>query len=122
VDTPLYRHAGNHTGHPVAPPTPLHSPERVARVVARLLTRPRAEVHVGLISQLLHLPHRRWRRTGVAPVTSGNLFEESTDEARLTGGWHGQARTVLRTSTAVGLTAATVAVLARRQRGRHGRS
>ncbi|GAA2515521.1 SDR family NAD(P)-dependent oxidoreductase [Pilimelia columellifera] len=138
ADTPLYAHAANHTGRALAPPPPVYPAARVARAMITALLRPRAEITVGTAGRLSSLRRRlaplageiiggswgarRQFRPGAAPVTAGSLFAESPDDARIAGGWHGQARTALRTSAAVGLTAGTVAALARRRwAGRGGR-
>ncbi|WP_221888906.1 SDR family NAD(P)-dependent oxidoreductase [Streptomyces sp. WAC08241] len=47
VDTPIYRHAANYTGHRIRPLPPVTSPERVVAAVVRAVDRPRREIVVG---------------------------------------------------------------------------
>jgi short-subunit dehydrogenase len=53
VDTPIYLQAANYLGHVGRPPPPVASPERVARVVVRLLERPRNRINVGAANPLM---------------------------------------------------------------------
>lgn len=46
-DTPLFAHAANYTGREAQAPGPVDPPERVARVILRMLEHPQAEVYVG---------------------------------------------------------------------------
>ena len=92
--------------------------------------RPRREAYAGGAARLLSLQwrlvpgaaermlgryaaHAQFRSRPAAP-TSGNVFGESADPARIAGGWHGRARSALRTSAAFGLVAGAAAVFARR--------
>jgi short-subunit dehydrogenase len=47
VDTPIYLQAANYLGHVGRPPPPVASPDRVARVIVKVLERPRTRVNVG---------------------------------------------------------------------------
>jgi NAD(P)-dependent dehydrogenase (short-subunit alcohol dehydrogenase family) len=47
VDTPLYAHAANYTGHNIQGSASAASPIQVARTIARLITRPTREITVG---------------------------------------------------------------------------
>jgi short-subunit dehydrogenase len=53
VDTPIYVQAANYLGHVGRPPPPVASPERVAKVVVRLLDRPRSRVNVGAANPIM---------------------------------------------------------------------
>jgi short-subunit dehydrogenase len=53
VDTPIYRTAANYLGFRGRPPAPVTSPEHVARVIGRLLVRPRKRVQVGLANGVM---------------------------------------------------------------------
>jgi short-subunit dehydrogenase len=55
VDTPIYRQAGNYLGSVGKPPWPVAAPDKVARVIARQLRRPRDRVSVGLANPLMRL-------------------------------------------------------------------
>lgn len=98
VDTPLWDHTANYSGHAVRPVEPIYSTARVARAIVSCVERPRREVVVGLVARamiatrllapwLFERAIRRivdWRqlRPQVAPPTTGNLF---TPVARGTG-------------------------------------
>ncbi|QSQ12230.1 SDR family NAD(P)-dependent oxidoreductase [Myxococcus landrumensis] len=63
VDAPLWHHTANYTDWRLRPEEPVHAPERVARVILRVLREPRAEVQVGL-------PLRTWGgMAGLLPRT-----------------------------------------------------
>jgi short-subunit dehydrogenase len=53
VDTPIYLQAANYLGHVGRPPPPVASPERVAKVIVRLLDHPRNRVNVGAANPLM---------------------------------------------------------------------
>lgn len=91
MDTPLFSHAGNHTGRALRPPPPVNRPERVAERIVRVLQNPRRQVHAGLGMSLLSWQWRLapglterildayGRRTmfvtdRAAPPTAGNLY------------------------------------------------
>jgi NAD(P)-dependent dehydrogenase (short-subunit alcohol dehydrogenase family) len=130
IDTPFFSHAANHTGRVLAPPPPIYPAQLVARTIVGVISRPRREAYAGGAARLLSL---QWRllpgvaervlgrygeyalfRSRPAGPTAGNVFGTSPDEARIGGGWHGRARSALRTSAAFGLAAGAAAVLARR--------
>jgi NAD(P)-dependent dehydrogenase (short-subunit alcohol dehydrogenase family) len=53
VGTPIYRQAANYLGYVGRPPPPVLTPDRVARVIVRLLDRPRAHKSVGAANPVL---------------------------------------------------------------------
>jgi NAD(P)-dependent dehydrogenase (short-subunit alcohol dehydrogenase family) len=55
IDTPLFDHAGNRTGHPERPLPPAYRPVKAAKVIRSLLTRPRREAYVGATGRLVSL-------------------------------------------------------------------
>lgn len=130
MDTPLFAHAGNHTGRAPRPVPPVYPAWAAARTVAELLHRPRREVYAGGAGRLSGLsvrlaPGLSERLVGTfagrttlggagAPVGPGNLFDDSDDDARIPGGFHGLAHRAFRRSATWGLAAGTAAVLARR--------
>ncbi|GGK17341.1 short-chain dehydrogenase [Pilimelia terevasa] len=130
IDTPLFRHAANHTGRAPRPVPPVYPATVAAQAVLRALKHPRREIHAGAAAALTarlarlapaltervagRLAARGALRHAPAPVGPGNLFAESDDDARIPGGHHGLARRAFRTSTAVGLAAGTAAVVMRR--------
>jgi len=90
VDTPLYEHAGNRSGRVARPIPPVYSPDTVARVILRVLRRPRRVAYAGGLGRLgvwqWHLAPGLTERAGalVGPLvalgdeprtpTAGNLF------------------------------------------------
>lgn len=134
IDTPFYQHAANYTGRrPMALP-PVYTPQRVAKAVVQLVTRPRREaVAGGLAGRLLLLQHkvtpgaveaatarqvdnRQLSRRQPAPTTPGNLHQASQAirKASATGGWHGRRRTAQRRAAAGLALAGAAAVLRNR--------
>jgi len=47
MDTPFFEHAGQHTGHPNRPATPVYDPQFVVDAIIRVALRPEPEVMVG---------------------------------------------------------------------------
>jgi short-subunit dehydrogenase len=115
IDTPFFRHAANYTGRQAMAMPPVYSPDLVARKIVAAARRPRNEIIVGALGKTLVRQHRRTPRpvevqmsiqtektqlspTNTAPPTTGTLYETAgnPDDARVTGGWHGRARTTKR--------------------------
>ncbi|TDB73264.1 SDR family oxidoreductase [Micromonospora sp. KC723] len=136
IDTPFFRHAGNHTGRELVPPPPIYPPEMVAETIVRLLRRPRREAYAGGAARLMGLQwrvapalaeralgwyvHRTQFGTARAVESSGNVFRPDAEAVRA-GGWHGRRGQLLRMTAAFGLAAAgtavgTVAAITRRTR------
>lgn len=136
IDTPFFRHAGNHTGRELVPPPPVYAPEMVAETIVRLLRRPRREAYAGGAARLLGLQwrlapalvervlgwyaHRTQFGPSAAAESTGNVFRADAAAER-EGGWHGRRRQLVRMSAAFGLAAAgtavgTVAAMTRRSR------
>lgn len=108
LDTPGIQHAANYTGRVLKPAPPVYDPQRVARTIVSLATRPRESVMVGGVAPLLRmahafLPHISGRLTAgfmesylkVAepiPFTSGNVFEPVEYGTSIHGGWRTGAR------------------------------
>ncbi|MEU0247694.1 SDR family oxidoreductase [Streptomyces sp. NPDC006235] len=135
IDTPHFQQAANYTGRKVVAMPPVYSPERVARAVVRLVSRPRREVVVGpagraLVRQARMAPGlaeramaRQTDKTHLshdeeAPATHGTLHVPAEGEGSVHGGWGGRRRTALR-RTAVAAALAGAAVAAGR-RATHG--
>jgi short-subunit dehydrogenase len=129
IDTPFYRHAGNHTGRKVVPMPPVYPPERVARAVVNLVRVPRREVIVGpagwilllqsrltpgLVERFLaYYADRMHLSREPTPDHDGNLFQPQPDTEDLAGGWQGRRRTTVRRAAAAGALAAA-GILVRR--------
>jgi len=108
IDTPIFQHAANYTGRATQPVPPLYSPEKVARAIVRLVSRPKRRTIVGASGRLLLLGHRiapgltarvvtsiverRGFRDEPAPPTPGNLFEPMTEWNRVSGGYRHRDR------------------------------
>ncbi len=134
IDTPMFSHAGNHTGRKLRPPPPVSRPARVAERVVELLEHPRREAYVGLGS---HTMTTQWKLTpGLseraltwfgqraqfvrghsAPATTGNLFTPAAEQALVNGGWLDKHKYSRRTAL-VGAAASTAVFLHWYRKGR----
>ena len=109
IDTPIFQHAANYTGHGVHPLPPVVSPYRVARVITRMAFKPRRQVVVGRF-QHLFIPFQHWlpglydrvagplmdtlalRGKGVTP-SAGTVFAPDPPSNKVSGNWRsGRAR------------------------------
>jgi hypothetical protein len=117
---------------------PVYSPERVARAVVRLVSRPRREVVVGpagraLVRQARMAPGlaeramaRQTDKTYLshdeeAPAARGTLHVPAEGAGSVHGGWGGRRRTALRrTAVAAALAGAAVATGCRATHGPAG--
>ena len=122
MDTPIFAHSANYTGHRVKPVPPVSSPERVARVIVRLARRPRPQVQVGQLQHLASWGHAVLPRAygslapGVMrfvaigrdpqPQHPGTVFEPDPDSDAITGGWRNRR---LRLSVTAGFLSASAA-------------
>ena len=127
VDTPIFEHAGNHSGHRLTALAPAVDPDRVVRSILSVIKSPRREKVVGLTGHVAAwgeavmprlyevVVHRLFEtvsfRDEAAPISDGNVFEPDVDGNRIDGGWRRQRRW-LRRGTALGLTAAVATGLA----------
>ena len=103
IDTPIYQHAANYTGHEMRPLPPYVDAERVARAIARLARRPRRTTIVGvtqrfsiLAARLLGplndwLVRRTMERVAVLDrpnaIEDGTLFAPRPESNAVDGGW-----------------------------------
>jgi NAD(P)-dependent dehydrogenase (short-subunit alcohol dehydrogenase family) len=134
VDTPIFRHAANHSGRRARALPPVYTPERVARIVVNLIRVPRPEVIAGgLLCRAFHLQHKvlpgsaervlamevdRWclSRTETAPAGTGNLYRPAPGPGQVTGGWQGRRRERRRRALTVLAAVGTAALLGRYRR------
>lgn len=103
IDTPIYQHAANYTGHHVHPLPPVVHPERVAQAILRSAKAPRAVTIVGAVQRTLIPVHAllprlydvcvgplmnlvALRRGRVAPHP-GTVFAPARGANTVTGGW-----------------------------------
>ncbi|MCR5876820.1 SDR family NAD(P)-dependent oxidoreductase [Phenylobacterium sp. J426] len=103
IDTAIYQHAANYTGHAVSPIWALYPPEVVARAVLDLARRPRREIFAGSYGRVAVAGRRiapaltehavrlaaDLMEVGdhLAPITTGNLETPIDDGHRADGGW-----------------------------------
>lgn len=102
IDTPIYQHAANYTGHQVHPLPPVVHPDRVAKAILRTAENPRAVTIVGAVQRTLIPLHALFprvydacvgplmnlvalRRGPVAPHP-GTVLEPARANS-VTGGW-----------------------------------
>ncbi len=125
IDTPIYQHAANYTGHQIHPLPPVVSPQRVARAIAGLAEHPRPTVVVGQIQRSfipIHtllprlydqcigpLMNTVALRKGTVPPTPGTVFEPDPATNQITGGWRSRP---WRVAGVAGVAAAAVAAAA----------
>jgi NAD(P)-dependent dehydrogenase (short-subunit alcohol dehydrogenase family) len=102
IDTPIYQHGANFTGHKVGPIHPRYAADIVARAIVRLARRPRPEIYAGGLAALVPRPAaiaplittRIIRRAAQimqihedeAAVSEGNAFEPIRDNLKVSGG------------------------------------
>jgi NAD(P)-dependent dehydrogenase (short-subunit alcohol dehydrogenase family) len=103
TDTPLFQHGANYYGQEARPPSPVYSPEQVARVIVGCARSPRREVAVGWMGKFMNRLHglapgfaeqmlarkveQEHFMTRPAPQKTGNVFSPVSDEYGTTGGW-----------------------------------
>lgn len=104
IDTPLFQHAANYSGHEVQAPPPVYYPEQVADAIVQTVRRPRAEVIVGGAGRAIVALHKlapglaerlyarqvkkgHFKATPAEP-TAGNVFAPMAGYSGSHGGWH----------------------------------
>lgn len=103
IDTPIYQHAANFTGHEVTPIHPRYSADVVAKAIVRLARRPRPQIYAGGLAALLPWPAAlapmlsgRLIRMAAqtmqihdarSAVSAGNVFNPIDDDLTISGGW-----------------------------------
>ncbi|MGF9664110.1 SDR family NAD(P)-dependent oxidoreductase [Arthrobacter crystallopoietes] len=126
IDTPIFQHAANYTGHNVRPLPPVAGPKRVARQIVKLASRPRPVAMAGLAQRTfvplhdllprvhdavvpvlmdriaLGKPGAPLGKPDVAPDT-GTVFAPRPESNAVTGGWRSvRARLLLAGALAAG--------------------
>jgi NAD(P)-dependent dehydrogenase (short-subunit alcohol dehydrogenase family) len=119
VDTPLFQHAANFTGHAIKAAPPIYAADRVADVIVRLSRRPRREVFVGGSAwrmNLLFTIAQKWGERALArlgesrkfnlelpsPSTEGNLFAPLRAGRSVSGGRRIRKNQLLRAASVLG--------------------
>jgi NAD(P)-dependent dehydrogenase (short-subunit alcohol dehydrogenase family) len=136
LDTPIFQHAGNHTGRAVRALPPVYPVNAAVRTILAALRNPhRLERDVTVTGAMLVRRHQRHPRAVEAAVAaqtavgqfgrtaerakSGNLFEPSPAPGSITGGWHGRRAQTRRTLLGLATVAGAVALVARALRHSH---
>jgi short-subunit dehydrogenase len=122
VDTPIFQHAANYTGHDVQALPPVYPPEQVAEVIVDLVRSPRAEVTVGDAGRLLQITRSILPQAVMARVSAdaqehvllgdrpegpntGNLYDPSGPTSAVHGGWAEQVPSGVTADTVMRLAA-----------------
>jgi NAD(P)-dependent dehydrogenase (short-subunit alcohol dehydrogenase family) len=111
VDTPIFDHAANYTGHRIRPVPPVRPVEEIAAGIEACAESPKREVNYGRAGRLLEilyvlaptlyrrLAHRAFMRGTLAPIAaspaSGNVLA-STGPYEIDGSWRRRRRPSLR--------------------------
>ena len=111
LDTPIFDHGANYSGHEIRPVPPVLSPEKVAETIEICAESPRREVSYGRAGRALEvlyaiapplyrrLAHRAFVRGTMpaesAPPSAGNVCA-ATDPHAIEGGWRLHRRPTLR--------------------------
>jgi NAD(P)-dependent dehydrogenase (short-subunit alcohol dehydrogenase family) len=111
IDTPIFAHAANYTGHRIRPVPPVISAQEVAAGIEACAEAPKREVRYGWAGRLLEiffvLTPRAYRRFAPGaflqgtlgrsrvPAAAGNVLE-SADDSSIEGEWRGRYRPTLR--------------------------
>ena len=112
VDTPIFEHAANYTGHEIRPIPPLNDPEDVAAGIVRCIESPRREVTYGRAGRALEALYALWPsmycRIAPAMYSRGSLSRDRAEPTpgnvgdgrgggRARGGWRDEKRRSART-------------------------
>lgn len=103
IDTPIFQHAANYTNRKIVAPPPVYPADEVVTAVFEAIRDPKPEIYAGraarganlfmklmpgtterIATEMVHV--QEVEGTSV-PSTSGNLFEPSGDDGRVSGGW-----------------------------------
>lgn len=111
LDTPIFDHGANYTGHRIRPVPPVLSPEKFAETIELCAESPRREVSYGRAGRLLEvlyaiapplyrrLAHHAFVRgtmpSEAVPPSAGNV-RASTGPYAIEGGWRLHRRPILR--------------------------
>ena len=135
LDTPGLAHAANYSGRKLRPVPPVNDPERVAKVMVELALKPRPEVMLDLPARGIRLGSVALPRVASwslgrlyeayvalaerAPITPGATFNAGPAPGAVHGGLRSVPLRALGASAVLaGLAAVSLAVRARRRRGR----
>lgn len=135
VDTPIFDHAANYTGHEITALPPAVAPRRAVRTIVDTLESPRPEQIVGIAGRFMawgealapglyeRVAHRFFDmialRPDPVPDSHGNVFCPMSGNNQIGGGWRAERRG-LRRGAAVALAATALSGLAWLSRHHHG--
>lgn len=130
LDTPIFNHAANYTGHAAKPPPPVSSPGRVEKAILRNTRRPRRHVVIGRAQQLASIGHMffPWAYDSVVPVamrklalqneaepeSEGNVFQPLPSTSADRGDWRSKPQRRGLAGAGIGVAALGVALAARK--------
>lgn len=122
VDTPIFSHAANYTGHEITALPPAADPQRAVRAIIDTLRSPYPERIVGIAGRFMawgeavapglyeRVAHRFFDRIALRPtpatVGHGNVFSPVPEHNRVEGGWRAQRRGLRRGAAAAVVAAA----------------
>ena len=112
LDTPGTQHAGNFTGVVLRPAPPVYDPQKVAKAMVLLATKPKDGTTIGSVATFLRFAHfispkltrnftalfmkTYFNEADHIPVTTGNLFEPVEYGTSIHGGWNSPADAAVR--------------------------
>lgn len=109
LDTPGVQHAANFTGRVLRPAPPVYNPQRIAKAMAKLVTKPKDSLAISSASTFLRLAHAVFptltrnitanvielylRNADTTVFTTGNVLEPVEFGTSIHGGWGMQPKT-----------------------------
>ncbi len=129
IDTPLYEHSPNYSGLEIKPIPPLYPPEKVAKVICRVLVRPDDEVFAGGAGPVFSAVHKVMPETQErmmakvvehqhftdqpAPATHGSLYHPMDAGQTAGGGYRGGLRQWVKRALLIAVVPAGIAAVRR---------
>jgi short-subunit dehydrogenase len=129
VDTPGLKHGANYVGREITAPPPAIDARQVANAIVKVALSPVATTTVGAVTNLTRLAHLLapnlaarllgkfmavyFKRAAHTAFSDGNLFEPSTDAARIDGGLRSPHRLSPSLLMGAAVTVAAIGVLTR---------
>lgn len=133
VDTPIFSHAANYTGHQITALPPAADPQRVVKAIVGTLESPYPERIVGIAGRFMawgeaiapglyeRVAHRIFDRIALRPASAaeseGNVFSPMSHDNQVDGGWRAERRGLRRGAVAALATAALVGLVSSLRRG-----
>jgi NAD(P)-dependent dehydrogenase (short-subunit alcohol dehydrogenase family) len=126
IDTPIFDHGANYSGHRIRPVPPVLSPEEVAEGIEACAESPRREVSYGRAGRALEVLHALapplYRRLAQPAFVGGTMAPQRADPASgnvlassephaVEGGWRSRRRPTLRRAFLAALVAMALGLL-----------